>query len=699
MLQWEGLHSDSGKIVLKKLSWNCVVQHLHCKLSSVQEYKNTTFRNIEAVYTFALPRDAVVTSFSIKTGGKTLTARIAPRAQAGETYEKALNAGDMPCMLEYGDNGICTANIGNLKPRQQVLICITCEWMLQQSDGSVRVTVPMVAAERYSRSGTQGKLLPHQFLRESFFAQYPFEARFEFIGEQYRRSSFSTPGFSAQCQFGEHSVIVAIKSGFADRDLVVTACETSPFADSYLLFDGKHYRGIAVVPVPRPESSLGKQPLNLNLVIDCSGSMTGAAIDEARRALKALVPELNSKDKLALTLFGSAPQTVFQKPQPCTRQFLRRDYLPCIDAVDSSLGGTEMAAALKQAASLYTHDNDILLMTDGQIWETTECINIARQAHARVFVIGIGHAANAPFCYAIAQATCGAVEMVLPSEDMTAAVGRMIARMRAPTMSIESIHPAGSLTDEHIASQAFAGETMTLFFKFKKIPNAVPRMELRGTDNTSFMVEGARWRMIEDAGLLKVASNHELACGNVEDPEQFAQDYELLSAETSFILVDERSAEQKTTDPAELQQIPQMKAAFLHEPVAINCSRPRSLGSRIIDKLRPSADKMASYSICGLRPYRTVLPSSEDFKQRANQVLSGKSLPQELLALFVELETATGLDKAEIFLFYMRWLNRTAPTPLSQMFAQFNDVAEHFAEPQIIAKLEEKFSQYASKVP
>ena len=70
-----------------------------------------------------------------------------------------------------------------------------------------------------------------------------------------------------------------------------------------------------------------------------------------------------------------------------------------------------------------------------------------------------------------------------------------------------------------------------------------------------------------------------------------------------------------------------------------------------------------------------------------------------LLALFVELETATGLDKAEIFLFYMRWLNRTAPTPLSQMFSQFDNVAEHFAEPQIIAKLEEKFSQYASKAP
>lgn len=174
MLIWEGLHSADGEVSLKRLKWDCRIDHLHCRMTSTQEYVNTSRRTIEAVYTFALPFDAVVTRFALETEDKKLEAVIRTQEQAEETYEKAVESGDMPALLEYADNGICTASIGSIKPKEKVVLTIVCEWMLQQVDGTVRVTIPTVIGARYSKDGSQGKLLPHQKVETSILPNIRF---------------------------------------------------------------------------------------------------------------------------------------------------------------------------------------------------------------------------------------------------------------------------------------------------------------------------------------------------------------------------------------------------------------------------------------------------------------------------------------------------------------------------------------------
>lgn len=561
MLEWKGLHGLSNEICLKALSWNCRVNHLHCILKSEQIYLNTSTYPVEAVYTFALPRGAVVTKFAIDIGGKHLQAQVAKTLQAAERYEQTIDDDDMPALLEHSEDGLCTLNIGGIAPNETVLIQITCEWMQERVGDIVRVTVPTVIGDRYSRNGSQGQLLPHQQVETSAFAEYPIKAHFEFIGQEYENARFSAPGFSPICTLIDDGAAIDIAHGFADRDLVVTAENVGRVAYSYLLEDNGQYRGIAVLPIPKISDEAFDRSLSLSLVVDCSGSMVGSAIEEAKRALNSLPDLVTDKDKLTLTLFGSEPQVVFQKAQACTKAFFRRDYIPRVNEIDANLGGTEMAAALKEAAKHISGPTEVLLITDGDIWETDECIELAKRHGLRVFVIGIGNAANGQFCHSLAAATGGSAEMVLPTEDMTAVVARMIQRMRRPTLQIENFTPMHSQYRSHPLQQLHADETLILFFRFSKLPGQIPMLELYDGNNRA-RVEGAPWKLSGNRGLLMIAANAELADGSVDDPADFAARYSLLSEWTSLILVHERKVGKKATIKPRFQRIPQMETKF-----------------------------------------------------------------------------------------------------------------------------------------
>ncbi|MBI3155406.1 MAG: VWA domain-containing protein [Burkholderiales bacterium] len=85
--------------------------------------------------------------------------------------------------------------------------------------------------------------------------------------------------------------------------------------------------------------------------MDCSGSMGGGGIASARRALHGVLDALAPGDEASLSRFGSQVEHALG-PGPCSddaRSLLHR----VVDATDASLGGTEMAAALRAVFGLW----------------------------------------------------------------------------------------------------------------------------------------------------------------------------------------------------------------------------------------------------------------------------------------------------------------------------------------------------------
>jgi len=265
---------------------------------------------------------------------------VMPRAQAEEVYETALAEGDAPALLEAGPDGLYTANIGNLKRGEEVVLEILFAQLVAFEQGRLRLAVPMTIAPRYGNPEHSG-LYPHQVPEVSVQADYPFELSVEVAGGL-AAGGVECPTHPTRCAPVSDGLEVALAEGARmDRDVVllVTPQEARPQVLTW-----SQGVALAAFELPVAPKAEGAGRLALKLLVDCSGSMGGDSIASARRALLGVVEGLTQDDEVSFTRFGSSSELVMP-PQRCTPQALQR-LGEAVEATDASLGGTEMEAAL-----------------------------------------------------------------------------------------------------------------------------------------------------------------------------------------------------------------------------------------------------------------------------------------------------------------------------------------------------------------
>lgn len=538
------------------------------ELTLRQTYRNDSDRNLEVVYTFPLPSMAVLLGFASELNGERQEGVIVAKAQAEQRYESSLSDGDSPVMLEALAGGLHTANIGNLKPGDELVLECRFAQLLAFEQGRLRVAIPTTIAPRYGNAEGAG-LQPQQVPEVSLAADYPLALSLT-IGKALAGATITCPTHAfSTVRMADGTTRLDMASGARlDRDVVVVLEPREGLPSLLVCATDDQSAQAPVVMLAAFQTPPGGQRhrMELKLLVDCSGSMNGDSMASAQTALRGIVDDLRPGDHVSLSRFGSSVEHVFE-PSPAAPQSIRH-LRALIGTLQADLGGTEMEAALQAVFELpRTAESvaaDVLLITDGEIWQAEGTVDAARRSGHRVFAIGVGSSPAENVLRALAEATGGACEFATPGEALEAAARRMLARLRQSTLTNALVDwgrtPVWSCGP---TKSVFGGDTVLALAGFEAAPVARD-VRLLAEDEQGRIVELGRGEADDTSlgdSLARIAASRRLFELPEADAAELALHYQLMSSRTNCILVHARSQDEKALAPAALHRVPSMMAA------------------------------------------------------------------------------------------------------------------------------------------
>lgn len=196
-------------------------------------------------------------------------------------------------------------------------------------------------------------------------------------------------------------------------------------------------------------------PLNLSLVLDTSGSMSGAKMQNLKQAVGWVIDHLTPQDNLAVTLFDDEVHPLVASTPVTDPKGLRAK----IDAI-REMGGTAMSKGLLVGLDEAMKGRKpgaisrIVVLTDGQTWgDGDKCKQLAEQAgEAGIPITALGVGADEDWSIelldALAAESGGVSDYIAKPDEISHAFEGTLKTMQATTSRNlrMSFNPAGGVS-------------------------------------------------------------------------------------------------------------------------------------------------------------------------------------------------------------------------------------------------------------
>jgi Ca-activated chloride channel family protein len=539
-----------------------------------QQYHNPFNSKIEAVYVFPLPHNAAVNEFVMTIGDRKIRGIIRERAEAERIYADARRQGYTASLMTQERPNVFTQSVANIEPGKRIDIEVKYFHTLAYDDGWYEWHFPMVVGPRFNPPGTRDGIgavprngqgtsgqkteIPYLKPTERSGADIALTVHLD-AGVKVEQLEIPSHRADARTEGNLADVTLAKSDSIPNKDFVLRyrVAGDRPKAALVATRDSTGgYFSLMLYP-PRALDHLPRKPLELVYVLDCSGSMDGQPIAQAKAAIRAALTKMGPDDTFQIVKFAQDARLMTDRAVPATRDNVRKA-LAYLDQAYGG-GGTMMMEGIRKAFDLPKDESRlrfVCFLTDGFIGNEAE---ILREIHARIgtsriFSFGVGSSVNRYLLDHMAKVGRGAVAYLALNQKAEPVMDAFFDRISHPAMTDLKIDWGGMHATEVFPSATpdlFVGRPVILAGKFtgkgtanvritgkvagelETIPVSV-NLDAPGAPKNALRPIWARAKIADLADAAAFTPSTDLA-GQVKS---LALEHGLMSPYTAFIAVD-----------------------------------------------------------------------------------------------------------------------------------------------------------------
>lgn len=460
------------------------------------EFYNNSPATVEGDFYFPLPREAQVSKFSMIVDGKTMSGEMLPQDEARRIYEDIVRRCMDPALLEMAESRWFRARLFPVPPRTRRTINLRFDATLSRNGNAVLFDYPL----RGQLSSSGAIPMPSPAIADEVMRP---EKRHGSASTEISLTLRSATAIK-NIYSPTHTIDVQRHDDFHARIECSTGASGNPTFQLYYSLAADDVGMTLLTHRPRADApgyflllaspsfasaSVDFAAKDVVFVLDCSGSMAGEKIEQARNALRYCLQRLGKDDRFGIVDFNTQPRLF--APQLVQDTQARQSALDYVSRLEAT-GGTNINEALLVALDLLRDSEHatIIFLTDGlpttgvtdeseirrnvrRLTRTGSPPNPYNHKEAerglRLYTFGVGYDVNTRLLDGLAKENSAFADYIAPQENIEERIGRFYEKIRHPAMTdvmctfdgatVTSLHPA-KLPD------IFRNEQLTLFGRY-----------------------------------------------------------------------------------------------------------------------------------------------------------------------------------------------------------------------------------------
>ena len=516
-----------------------------------QVFHNTEKRQVEALYTFPVPKGASVANFSMWINGKEMVGEVLEKQRAREIYNSYKQVRRDPGLLEQTDYRTFDMRIFPIGPEADQKVQITYYQELDYDHDTATYVYPLATATRKVMDArTRGK----------FGITFDVKSPIPIV-------ELVSPSHKDSFALAKHSdnywqANLETTGGSLNRDVVLTCRVARPRTGLDLSTsrrDGEDGFFCLTISAGQ-EVSQKLDHMDYVFVVDASGSMGDQGkLLLSKDSVAAFLNELSEADRFEVMTFNVKPELAFGQLEPATAANKQRatEYL----TRQVAQGGTVLQPAIATAYKYATADQplNVIILSDGltEQQERTILLQQIRQrpGNSRVFCIGVGNDVNRPLLEQLAEDSGGLAAFLSGSDDFARqarAFRQKLMRPFATNLEIKFGGVGVSEVEPAVMPNLYYGAPVRIFGRYRgegkadvTVRGSVQGVEFKQSASLEFPKRDADnpeierlWASRRIDSLLKEADRNGDRSTVIPKVVRLGEDFSIVTEYTSFLVLE-----------------------------------------------------------------------------------------------------------------------------------------------------------------